>query len=253
MTSQYSELTDPQWKAISEFFDVKRKRSVPLRSVVNAILYIARTGIQWRNLPPHFPKWRAVYYYFEQWNKDGTMDRLNLALNQKDRKREGREALPSVLCIDSQSVKLTPMIYEHRGTDGNKKVNGRKRQLIVDVGGRIFDAEVHAANLHDGTQAAAMLPGCASYDARLKKVLGDQGYQGGFAQEAEKLGLIFECASKPESAEGFVPVAKRWVVERTIAWTNFFRRLTKDYEHTLRSAKYWLFWGNISIILNRID
>lgn len=180
-----------------------------------------------------------------------------MALNQKDQKREGRNALPSVLCIDSQSVKLTPtlrlcpeqVIYEHRGADGSKKVNESKGQLIVDVGGLIFDTEVHAANLHDGTQATGMLPGCFSYDARFEKVLGDQVE---FAQEVEKLDLIFECASRPENAKGFVPVAKRWVVERTIAWPNFFRRLTKDYEHTFRSAKYWLFWESISIVLNRI-
>lgn len=251
MTSQYSKLTDPQWDAISGVFDVKRKRRVPLRSGVDAILYIVRTGVQWRNLPPDFPKWRAVYYCFDPWNRDGTMDRLNLCLNRQDREREGREGLPSVLCVDSQSVKLTLMIYEHRGTDGNKKVNGRKRQLVVDTGGRIFDAAVHAANLHDGTQAA-LLPGMASYGARLRKVLGDQGYQGSFAEEVEKQGIVFKCASRPESAMGFVPLAKRWVVERTIAWTNFFRRLTKDYEHTLRSAQYWLFWGNIAIILNII-
>lgn len=252
MTSQYSELTDSQWATISVFFDVERKRKVSLRATVNAILYNLRTGCQWRNLPTYFPKWRAVYYYFDRWNKEGTMDALNLALNKMDREREQKEPLPSLLCIDSQSVKLAPMIFEHRGTDGNKKVNGRKRQLMVDVGGRIFDVGIHSANLHDGTEAMALLPGCVANNGRLEKILGDQGYQGEFEKEATKLGLIFECASKPESAKGFVPIAKRWVVERTIAWSNFFRRITKDYEHTLRSAKYWLIWGNISIILNRM-
>ncbi|MEZ4776907.1 MAG: hypothetical protein R3D00_27280 [Bacteroidia bacterium] len=117
---------------------------------------------------------------------------------------------------------------------------------------RIFDVEVHAAHLHDGTEGKRLLGQISAYSERLEKILGDQSYQGSFAAETEKLGLIFECASKPESAKGFVPIAKRWVVERTIAWTNFFRRIVKDYEHTLRSAKYWLIWANISIVLNRI-
>ncbi|MEZ4772574.1 MAG: transposase [Bacteroidia bacterium] len=113
MTTQYSELTDAQWESISEFFDWKRKRTMPIRCVVNAILYLVRAGCQWRNLPPHFPKWSAVYYYFDKWNKDGTMDQVNLALNQQDRVREGRAELPSLVCIDSQSVKLAPMICHH--------------------------------------------------------------------------------------------------------------------------------------------
>ncbi|MDX2249043.1 MAG: IS5 family transposase [Bacteroidia bacterium] len=252
MTSQYSELTDAQWGSISEFFEWKRKRTMPIRSVVNAIVYLLRTGCQWRNLPPHFPKWWAVYYYFDKWNKDGTMDQVNLALNQRDRKRENRAALPSQVCIDSQRVKLAPMIFEHRGTDAHKRINGRKRQLVVDIGGRIFEVEVHAAHLHDGSEGKRLLPRISAYSERLEKMLADQSYQGSFAVETEKIGLIFECASKPESVKGFVPIAQRWVVERTLAGTNFFRRIVKDYEHTLRSAKYWLIWANISIILNRI-
>ncbi|MEZ4773081.1 MAG: hypothetical protein R3D00_07855 [Bacteroidia bacterium] len=117
---------------------------------------------------------------------------------------------------------------------------------------RIFDVEVHAAHLHGGTEGKRLLGQISAYSERLEKILGDQSYQGSFAAETEKLGLIFEYASKPESAKGFVPIAKRWVVERTIAWTNFLRRIVKDYEHTLRSAKYWLIWANISIVLNRI-
>ncbi len=252
MTSQYSELTNSQWQAISVFFDLKRKRKVPIRSVVNALLYMVRAGCQWRNIPPNFPHWRAIYYYFEKWNKDGTMDRLNLALNKKDRESVGREALPSVLCIDSQSVKLSPMVFEDRGIDGNKKVNGRKRQLLVDVEGRILDVKVHAANLSDGLSAVDVAPKYHADSDRLEKVLGDAGYKGEFAEAVKKAGSIFECASKPETKKGFVPIAKRWVVERTISWTNYFGRLTKDYEYTVRSSKYWVFWGNITIILNRM-
>jgi len=248
---QYLPLTEGQWEAISEYFNLRRKRKVSLRSVVDAIRFILITGCQWRNLPPNYPKWRAVYYYFDLWEKDGTTQRINLALNMADRITEGKEALPSLVCIDSQSIKLSPFICEDRGTDGNKRVNGRKKQMVVDTGGRVFDALVHAANIHDGQGGIALLAGTKAYGERLEKILGDASYKGAFAEEVKKYNLEFECASRPETEKGFVPIPKRWVVERTIAWTNFFRRLVKDYEYTVRISKSWLLWGNIQIMLNR--
>ena len=123
MTKQWKPLTDPQWDTISHFFKLNRKRKHDLRQMLNIILWLLRTGCQWRNLPEGWPNWQAVYYYFQQWSQDGTFERINFALNVLDRKQVGKEAFPSVLCIDSQSVKLNPMIFEHRGTDANKRVN----------------------------------------------------------------------------------------------------------------------------------
>lgn len=253
MTKQWEPLTDSQWAAISPFFNLKRKRTHDLRQIVDIILWLLRTGCQWRNLPKDWPNWQAVYYYFDQWKHDGTFEQLNAALNQADRKSEGREAYPSVLCIDSQSVKLAPMIFEHRGCDANKRVNGRKRTLIVDTQGRLWVAAVHPANQADGP-AAVPLVGSVLWRAgeRLEKVYGDQAYNGVFAQALGDWDINFEKASRPESARGFVPVAKRWVVERSIAWTNFFRRIVKDYEYTLTSAVNWLYLANIQIMLQRI-
>lgn len=144
------------------------------------------------------------------------------------------------------------MIYENRGLDANKKVNGRKRQLLVDSGGRLWFAHVHAANHPDGSAALAFLPDIICQDERLTRIYGDQAYNGIFAKEIEKLGIDFEKASKPESSRGFVPVAKRWVVERTISWSNFFRRIVKDYEYTTSSATGWLYLVNIQVMLQRI-
>ena len=123
------ELTDPQWDAISPFFNLERKRKLNLRQVMNALLYVVRTGCQWRNLPPQWPNWQAVYYYFDKWKNNGLFEKINRIVNQLDRKQEGREEYPSIFSIDSQSVKLSPRIFEDRGIDANKKVNGRKRQL----------------------------------------------------------------------------------------------------------------------------
>lgn len=252
MTKQFKELTDSQWDAISPFLDLQRKRAVNLREVMNALLYLVRTGCQWRNLPDSFPKWRAVNYYFECWKKDGTLILMNDTLNILDRLREEKFATPSLMCVDSQSVKLSPMIYEDRGIDSNKKVNGRKRQLLVDTGGRLWRAVVHAANRHDGPGGSPLLEDIEAFDMRLEKILGDDAYGGVFAKNARAKGLVFERASRPESAQGFVPIAKRWVVERTIAWTNFFRRIVKDYEYTVQSSATWLILANMTIMLQRM-
>ena len=220
---------------------------------MNAILYILRTGCQWRNLPENFPHWQAVYWYFDQWKDNGTFEQINRKLNQLDRQNDGREAYPSAFCIDSQSVKLAPMICEYRGLDAHKLVNGRKRQLLVDTGGRLWAALVHAANEGDGPTAKPLVSAILWYGERVETVFGDGAYGGEFAKELSKWGIDFERGSRPESSRGFVPVAKRWVVERSIAWTNFFRRVVKDYEYTLSSSVAWLLLCNTQIMLQRID
>ena len=259
MTSQWQPLTDYQWAAISPFFNLQRKRKYDLRQSLDSIFWLLHTGCQWPNLPPTWPHWQAVYYYFDQWKKANLFERINAAVNQLDRQQVGREPLPSVLCIDTQSVKLAPLIYEHRGNDAHKLVNGRKRTYVVDTQGRLWVADVDAANAHDGTLAVPLIVSILwRCGERLEKIFGDQAYNGIFAKELGEwsrfAGAIdFEKASRPESARGFVPVAKRWVVERSIAWTNFFRRLVKDYEHTVSSSVNWLYLANIQIMLQRIQ
>lgn len=145
------------------------------------------------------------------------------------------------------------MICEYRGLDTHKRVNGRKRQLVVDTQGRLWAVDVHAAHQADGP-AAVPLIGTILWAAgeRLEKVYGDQAYNGVFAQALAGWSIDFEKASRPETARSFVPVAKRWVVERSIAWTNWFRRLVKDYEYTVSSSVNWLYLANIQLMLQRI-
>jgi len=168
-------------------------------------------------------------------------------------KKTKKEAYPSVLCIDEQSVKLQPMICEYRGTDANKRVNGRKRSFVVDTQGRLWVVAVHAANEAEGPAAISLI-GDILWRAgeRPEKVYGDQAYNGVFVQALAEWGIDFEKALRPESAHGFVPVTKRWVVERSITWTNFFRRIVKYYEYTLSSSANWLYLANIQIMLQRI-
>ena len=252
MTEQYERLTDSQWAAISVELDLTRKRILDLRDILDSIFYILRTGCQWRNLPIDYPDWQAVYYYFDKWKKDSTFQNINDRLNQLDRESEGRQPLPSVLCSDTQSVKLHPMIFEDHGFDAHKKVNGRKRQYMVDTGGRLWRVKVHAANIHDGIGALSLLDTLTDIDERLEKILGDEAYKGQFAEKVTSKNMIFECASRPPTEKGFVPIAKRWVVERTIAWSNFFRRIVKDYEYSVESSVAWLLLANINIMIRRL-
>ena len=162
MTKQRMPLTDPQWAAIAPatrftFFRPPRRPGSNASENMNcdksSTLFCgscerAATGPpeRWRNLPQGWPHWQAVYYYFDRWKQDGTFEQINSALNQLDRKQVGKNAYPSLLCIDAQSIKLHPMICEHRSLDTNKRVNGRKREFVVDTDGRLWVVDVHAAN-----------------------------------------------------------------------------------------------------------
>ncbi|WP_375444386.1 transposase [uncultured Fibrella sp.] len=180
MTKQWKPLTDPQGAAILPFFNLKRKRKYELPHrrtglIVDIILWLLHTGCQWRNLSPDWPHWQLVYYYFDQWKGDGTFEQINAMLNQMDRQRARREACPFVLYIDSQNIKLHPLIWQDRGFDRHKCINGRKRPLIVDTQGRIWLVGVHAAQQDDGPAAMASVGDLLwRIGERLEKVYGDQ-------------------------------------------------------------------------------
>ncbi|MFK7808778.1 MAG: IS5 family transposase [Saprospiraceae bacterium] len=238
---------------MKQFLNWQRKRVIKLRDVLDGILWLTRTGTQWRNLDSQFPKWRAVYYYFEKWSKSGVLEKMNIALNGLERLQLERKASPSLGLVDSQSVKLAPMIYEHRGIDGHKRVNGRKRHLIVDVLGRIWKAEVHAANIHDSPGGVALLNNIKIEMPRLKKLMTEKAYRKTFENAVKDLNIEFEIPTREDGVKGFVVEAKRWIVERSFAWLNYFRRIVIDYEHTTRSAKSFLILANISMVIWRID
>lgn len=253
MQPRFERLTDDQWQIIKLFFNWQRKRRHDLQEILDAILWITRTGSQWRNLSSEFPPWESVYYYFVKWGRDGTWELICQALNTVERIQEDREATPSLGLVDSQSVKLSPRIGAERGLDGNKKINGRKRQILVDVKGRIWKASVHAANKHDSPHGVSLLVNVPDEMPRLKKIMADQSYRGTFAQAVEKLHLAFEIPCQEDGIIGFVVEAKRWVVERTFAWLNFFRRIVVDYERNPANAQSFLFIANISMVISKIN
>ena len=240
---------------MKESLPVQRKRKHSLRAIAEAIFWCLRVGNQWRNLPTEgFAKWQLVYYYFRRWKADGTLEKLNWDLNRWERNRLDKQDTPSLLNIDSQSVKVAAFVAEDTGVDGNKKVNGRKRHVITDTLGLIWAVVVHAANQADGATAERVVDPLRGYLHRMSKILADAAYEKVFMGWVTEnlLGVELEISSKPPGSEGFVPVKWRWVSERAFGTFNFFRRLDKDHEKTTQSAEAWVLWQNCQLVLNRV-
>ena len=248
---QFTELTDSHWEIIKELIDNGRKRKNCLRTIVNAILKITRTGCQWRNLDEKYPPWQSVYYYFRKWQKDGTWFNVITLLVQKERKKQGRNKEASACAVDSQSIKIGTFISIENGFDGNKKIKGRKRHLAVDVLGLPLAFFVSAANKNDGIMGIELFPQLDQVSKRLQLIRADKAYNGYFTECAQICKYTVETSQKPPSEKGFVPQTGRWQVERSFGWFNFFRRLSKDYEKTPQSSVTFMQLAFIDIILSR--
>lgn len=248
---RFTKLTDSQWQSIKNIFDTVRKRKHCLRMVVNAILRINRTGCQWRNLQSSLP-WQSVYYYFHKWKRDGTWAGVLAQLAQNERLRQDKLPTPSACAIDSQSVRKGAFVSLDSGFDGGKLVNGRKRHLVVDSLGLPIAIFVSSANMHDGTAGVELLWQMDLASKRLQIIRADSVYGGYFKACAALYKWEVQIAQKPQSEKGFVPQPGRWQVERSFAWLNFFRRLSRDYEKTVASSVAFLQITFIDIILARI-
>lgn len=254
MQSEYTELTDSQWQVMTNLLPVERKRKYNLRAIVNSIFWLHRTGCQWRNLPPNYPPWKSVYYYFRRWTGEGVWQNINDYMVDIERLCENKEVEASLICLDSQSVKLAPFINEARGFDGHKKINGRKRHVLVDTLGLILGVSVTAANVADGKAGCLLLNRCSEKFGGLKKILVDGVYGGTFMDFAIKtFDVEVEISSRPPTDKGFVPIKKRWVNERTFGWLNFFRRLDKDHEKSTKCSEAMILIANIQILFGRFD
>jgi putative transposase len=250
-----SNMSNGAWKYLKPHLPVSpvgRPRETSLRQVLNAIFYVLTTGCQWRQLPREFPKWTAVYYYFYVWRLDGTWERLHGLLRSRLREKGGRHKHPTAGCLDSQSVKCTatPGV---RGYDAGKKVNGRKRHVLVDTLGLVLAVLVTTAAVQDRDGARLLLrnlPGCCK---KLRKIWVDGGYAGRLVDWVQ--GCFKFCLAvvlRPKETKKFVLLPRRWVVERTFAWLNLSRRLSKSYERLPRTDEAWIYIAMTRIMLNRL-
>lgn len=252
-----SDCRDAEWALIELLMPrpskVGRPRKTCMRSVWDAIQYIATTGCQWALLPKDFPPFTTVQYYFYRLRDSGVLDLINEALVEIARRLAGREPQPTAAIIDSQSVKTTES-GGPRGFDAGKKIKGRKRHIVTDTQGNLLSAIVHPANVQDRDGAPTVVSlTCASYPT-IAHLFADGGYAGEKLENALRKidGPTIEIIKRPDDAKGFVIVARRWVVERTLAWLNRCRRLAKDWEASVTSAEAWLLIASTRQLVRRI-
>lgn len=253
-----TDLTDAQWKILRPLMPHSSGRGRRVvyerRNVLNAILYVVRSGCQWRLLPKGFPPWKTVYQIFYRWRLRGLWERMHDVLRRRTRQQAGRKAQPTAAIIDSQTVKTTE-VGGVKGYDGGKRINGRKRHIVVDTLGLLLAVVVHPADQQDHSGACLVLSALWEKLKRVRVVFADTAYGRKGLPEFVRatLGLTIELVHKARDAAGFEVIAKRWIVERTFAWLGRSRRHSKDYEHNPKTSEAFIHIAMIHLMLKRLS
>jgi putative transposase len=256
-----SDLKKQEWKIIEPHLPAKssvgsrgRPQEWPIQEILNAIFYVLKAGGAWRMMPHDLPPWQTVYYHYRKWSKDGTWEQLNAALREQVREAKGREKPPSAAIIDSQSVKTTA-VAGVRGHDVGKKVTGRKRHALVDTLGLLLLVIVTTADVQDRDGAKLLLTDLHRHDfaARLQLIWADGGYRGQLIEWVKtNVRIVLEIITRDKGVKGFQLLPRRWVVERTFAWLNHFRRLSKDYEEIPENSEAFIYLAMIHLMVRRL-
>lgn len=254
-----SDLEDLEWNLLASYFEPdptqKRKRgrvnyrNHP-REIVDAIFYRIKTGCQWRNLPKDFPNYNSVATHYYKWVKSGLWERILHTLRKINRTDQGKKAMPTYAIMDSQSVK-TCYGGKKIGYDGGKKIKGRKRQISVETEGTPLTVMVEAANISDTHLGARTLFRINHRFPKLRGVSADAGYKVVSQNAAKQCGIRLDIANRIN--DGFSILPKRWIVERTFAWLNTFRILSKDYCAKPACSIAEILIASIRILLNKIN
>ena len=248
-----TDLTDAEWALIEPLLPEPRARGRPrcwsTREILNGIFYVLRGGIAWRLLPSDLPPKSTVFRWFSLWRDTGLFETINHLLVMADRERVGREASPTAAVLDSQSVKTTES-GGPRGYDAGKKVKGRKRQVMVDTDGRGLILEPQPADVQDRDGACVVLRLSRRAFPFIATAFADSGYAG--ETPAQATSIIIEIVRKPPDQVGFAVHPRRWVVERFFAWISRNRRLWKDPEATLTSARAFLYAASVMLLVRRL-
>jgi len=238
-----SDLTEQQWALIEPLLPPPstggRQEKHSRREIVNAIFYLLRTGCSWRQLPTDFPPWETVYWHLKRCRADGTVDRVHDRPRDQLRDADGRDPMVSAAIIDAQSVKAADTVgAPSRGYHAGKKVNGRKRHVVVDTAGLLLLVMVTAASVQDRDGGTRVLERLRFTMPSVATVWADGGYAGRLVAYARRvLRVAVTIARKQDGQVGFAVLPRRWVVERTLSWISRCRRLDHDYERLPNTPK----------------
>ncbi|MGW0316062.1 IS5 family transposase [Streptomyces flavidovirens] len=260
-----SDLSDARWALVEPLLtswrDDKARHGLNigtppqhnLRDLLDAILYVARTGIPWRYLPHDYPHWNTVYGYFGRWERDGIFEQLNALLRRRVRENEGRSPEPTGFVIDAQSVKTSTNVpAREQGADVGKRIVGRKRTIIIDTTGLMLTVLVTAASIQDSVAGERLLNRLAANHPGIRKGWADRGYREYLVDHAARLGIDLEVVRRTPGTRGFTVLPRRWVVERTLGWLMHHRRLARDYEALPTRSTAMIYLAMIALMTRRI-
>lgn len=263
-TTRYypTDLTEAQWTLLLPLLPTRKWRAggpgrppCDLRRVLNGILYLLKTGCQWRMLPRGFGKWNTIYSYFTRWRQAGVWVQLMEALRHLERRRQGRQPEPSAGSVDSQSIKTATQATEV-GFDGGKQVKGRKRHVLVDTLGLLIAVVVTAANTDDRLGLLLLVTHYFLGGVRrLRKLWVDSGSQAEWLTQWVrdlKSTHKIDLEVTGNVGKGFHVIPWRWAVERTFAWLLNDRRHSRDYERLTPNSEAMIQLSMIRLLLNRL-